>query len=183
MPFTARYVFSLEDYKTLTSAVKSQSRFGLWPVRAIALAVMLLMWGVPYLQASLAGDPKRVALWPGLASDVLPIVLMYAVWEALMFRTSLVARLSFKQCSLAEKEVTYRLGETGVSFTTDSLRGEYDWPAVKSVIARPAAAVLLIGKRQGIVLPARAFASQEEFEAAANFARAKVAAEKSASGV
>ena len=179
MPFTARYVFSIEDYATLLGIVRSQRRLMPWLVRIMFLVIISSFFAVPYF---FGGEHEPATSVWDLAINLGPIFILYAVWELLIFRSFLTARLFFKQCPIAGQTLSYELGEKSVSWTRDRMRGQFDWPAFEAVVVKPAAVVLIVDKRQGIVLSARAFASQAEFEAAANFARAKIAAQKSAAG-
>jgi hypothetical protein len=173
MQFTARYVFSVEDYATLLDAVRSQRPYARWMIRLMFIALIFALWAIPSFSANEPDHWKSV--WE-FAAGLIPLAIIYIAWELLLVRSFLSSRLSFKQCSLAGQTLSYELGEKGVTWTREHMRGEFAWPAVGALAVKQAAVVLLFGKRQGIVLPAHAFASQAEFEAAANFVRAKVGA-------
>ncbi len=178
MPFTARYVFSYEDYGTLVKAINSRSRLG-WLARLVASAIFLV-W-LFQNTGNIAGliETQR---WMRLGRDLLavltPLVFFIAAIEVLS--RTLLRRQAFKQCPITGVELTFYLDAEGVSWTRAGMRGQLDWAVFRTAIVKPAAVALLIGKCDGIVLPVRAFASRQEFEAAVAFIRAKVQAEKAA---
>jgi hypothetical protein len=179
MQFTARYVFSVEDYATLLDAVRSQRPYAHWLIRLMFIGLILALWVIPSFSTN---EPDHwTSVWEFVAGLV-PLAIIYLAWELLMVRSFLSSRLSYKQCALAGLALSYELGEKGVTWTREHMQGEFAWPAVGGIAWGKGSVVLLFGKRQGVVLPVRAFASQGEFEAASNFIRAKVGARREAAG-
>jgi hypothetical protein len=95
-------------------------------------------------------------------------------------RLSVFEHRGFKRCSFADLPVTYQLTGQGISWSREGVRGEYDWSSISATVLNPDAIALFVGKREGVILPSRAFASRQEFEAAASFVRANVPAKKAA---
>jgi hypothetical protein len=157
MPFTVRYVFSFEDYKTLCAVIRPRSRFGAWPLRLATIAVLFAGW--PLLWFAARGSP------------ITPYISI-CVGAAVLLRYALDGRIQYKRCHMAGQTLTCELGEKSIAWTRDNMRGEFDWASIRAVIVRPAAIVFLTGKLVGFVLPARAFDARQEFEAAADFALA-----------
>ncbi len=180
MPPTARYVFSYEDYMTLLEAIRLRGRFGFWPFRIFIVAIALFIWLFPYVHARVTGQPV-----PSLLAFDWEAATGFLVWAGLLLmlevllRAPFLYRRAFRRYSAAGQTLTYRLDETGVSWTRDGMRGEFDWHVFKRLTVTADAAVLLIGRNEGMVLPARAFASAQEFEAAVGFIRVKVPAGRS----
>jgi hypothetical protein len=172
MPFKVRYDFSFDDFKAAQKAMRARRPLRVWLVRMAYAALMLL------LPAMLILTNPKGADWQ---NDILPMVLLVAaVWAVfeILHRTYFGARLACKRFPIAGQSVSGEIGEKGISLAADGMRSEYDWHAFKSVsvsvFASPAAAALSLNDFQYVVLPARAFASREEFESAVSFARAKM---------
>ncbi len=172
MPFTARYVFSLEDYKSLRNAVGRHGRFLPWPVNRRMIGLFILLC-IPVLIEAAGGKPGQAAV------DAIPLVILFSA-TVLVFRSSPFQRMLFRQCSIAGQSMTYEIGENGASWMGAHMRGKSGWPAIERLTVTLDAAVLLTNRNEGMVLPARAFASGQEFEAAVSFIRANVPAKKTA---
>jgi hypothetical protein len=186
MPFTAQSIFSLEDFKTLTCAVRSRSRFGRWTCHVWMTGASVLVVFVVALSNGLAlhDGPDQIGLWGLLTvffTYVLPFGLLplLILWD-LALRLSLFERMAFKGCSTAGKAITYQLDSKAASWATTGMRCEYDWSTIDWAAITPDAIVLVIDGVQGLVLPVRGFASRQEFDAAADLARANVPAKKAA---
>jgi hypothetical protein len=171
MHFTARYVYGYDDYKMVLEAARPLKRYGFWPFRLGVLAILLAFDGLDWLVS--AGSDTALDLG-ARALMLLPFVLFYAVWEIGVFHS----RYAYKKSKLAGKELTYEIGESGISWQRGGASGVEDWSVCETIATFPGGATLLAAKKQWVVLPARAFASQREFEAATAFIQAKLAGAK-----
>ena len=120
--------------------------------------------------------------WLGLGPEMLTyFVVMTPGLLLLQLLSAVRMRTLFRNCESRGKAITYRLDGKGASWETAGMRGKFEWPGIASVTVTKKAIVLITnGLRQGIVLPLRAFASRQEFEAAANLALAHAPAKKTA---
>lgn len=183
MAITARYVFRFEDYQALVGSLSSRSGFGMRHLQLCLLGLMVFFWIVSNAEYgfSLAKAPGWLGLRKELIAEFIWLTICFGMLEAAI-RLSVFERMGFRRCSFANQPVTYQLTSQGIFWSREGVRGEYDWSSVKATIMNPDAIALFIGKREGVILPARAFASRQKFEDAASFVRTKTDAEKSASG-
>jgi hypothetical protein len=168
----ANYLFSFNDYRMMAKAVHAKS-----PVRnrilMVASLAMLLI-----VAADILTDKSTVAKLSNplaIFLEFFPLLVIFMIF-AIAWRLSLFERFGYKRCMLADKQVSYSIGDKGVSWTTEDQSGTINWSAVSSAIVNPEAIVLIVGKHSGVTLPKRAFVSPSEFETAASFVRAQLSA-------
>ncbi len=184
MTFTAQSVFSFEDYKAVYRAMWFRSRLGHWVLHIYLIGLVLFFFCFGLVIRGLSPEPGLD--WHSLPAELLGLFIacapVFLLWE-LAWRLALFARLTYKKCSPAGQAVTCRLDDNGVSWSAAGIRCAYDWPLIGSVTVTGNAIVAAVKGVQAIVFPERAFASRQEFEAAANFALAQFAATRGASSV
>ena len=182
MTYTAQSVFSFEDYKALYRAMWSRSRLGHWALHIYLIGLVLFFFCLGLIIRGLSPEPGPD--WRGLLAELLDLFIafapMFLFWE-LAWRLALLARLTYRKCSPAGMAVTCQLDDKGALWSAAGMQCAYQWPLIGSVTVTKNAIVLAIKGVQGIVFPERAFASRQEFEAAANFALAQFAATRGAS--
>lgn len=176
-PYPAAYVYSFEDFRTLTRA----RRLRKWPQpwRRFALlggiylvAVLATLWW----QGNLAGIGRwRASDWLITIGSIAGFGAAFLIFVALtdMFFERVVARLVFGRYSQAGKRIELEIQDEGIAWRGEGVSGVVAWGAVKALTEMSDAAVLWIGKVEGMTLPARAFASRGDYEAAVQFAKGK----------
>jgi len=174
---TASYAFSFDDYRTLVAAVQSRTRFGRWSMHMLFIAVMMgtTLAGFVFAVVMSGRLPSVPLVFRSLSVSLAVTALMLGVYEA-MTRLTWLQKKGFRRMSIADKAISYELGETGVAWRREGSAGSFEWSTVQTVCVGPEAIVLMLARQEGAVLPRRAFASAEAYAAARRFVADHVAA-------
>lgn len=176
----ASYTYTIERYRMLIRAREQRRGSTRWRryvfVTLIYLVSLLVTLASDGTFKDLSGIGTRdgayialliVAAWAGL---MLVVMLADAVLDRLIYP------LVFNRYLQANKHLSIGLADDGVRWSSDNVEGTVAWPALKDMttLQDGSGAVLWLGKVEGIVLPADAFASRETFDMAVHFARSRI---------
>jgi len=90
-------------------------------------------------------------------------------------RSNLIETAAFRKSGMAQQPVSFDLGGDGIRWERSGTSGLIGWEQVANAAFLPETTVVIFGERQGIALPARAFASPEAFDEARHFVRSQLA--------
>jgi YcxB-like protein len=169
--YTATYTFDFRDYRSMERGLSTRLRFGwLWKYLFFGW-VFALAWFYFYDNHIYGLITKH----SNTNSQLIALSALSAGCVVILLATLLRAfeQFSFKR-SLAGKQFIYAIKPQWIKWSCGDLSGTTEWHTVKTVVKRPESLVLLIDRNEVIVLPARAFASALEFEAATEFAATRV---------
>jgi hypothetical protein len=173
----ASYTYAFDVYRMLMRARRERSGHSLWRRYAIMTAIFLVITAyVTWNNGQLADIGEwSAAYW----AEVAKIILLS--WLGLMaFVTAvdavfdrLLARWVFARHSMAGSDIDVKLSQDAIDWSGKNVSGKLTWDAVKdmTILKDKSAAVVWIGKIEGLVLPALAFKSAEAFDAAIAFIR------------
>ncbi len=165
--FKARYSVTLDDYRVFSKAFRN-----LTPARRIVcwldviVGVMMLVVAV----YSAANNDIEFAIFAALLAVLLACLrLVVAPWQQ---------RRQFEHQRLGEHPVEMIADEDGFESNSALTEGRQKWAGIRQVDDGPEHVFLWPNNRIGWIVPKRAFASQEEAEAFAKFAKEKTAGQK-----
>lgn len=170
------YTLNARDYAAMT---RELTRRPLWR-GAVMLGIMLV--GVWCLVAYSTGvyDPLLIAQgihrsgalpWflGGMGAAVLLAVSSHWFAWAISF-------LYYRQLASADAVITLGLADDGIHATSSVANTDLPWASIKRVVRTRAHVFLPISRREALIMPRRAFASDAAFEDATRYARERMAA-------
>jgi hypothetical protein len=86
----------------------------------------------------------------------------------------LLARQVYRRHVMAERNLSYRLNSDAVQGGIPEVQGRFLWSAIKRLIVTPEHAFLTLSRREALIVPRRAFATDEDFGMLLAFARARI---------
>ncbi len=147
----------LDDWNAFLKAVKARGA-QIWIVAPMLFIVMALQ---------IASDRRLrlrfqfggiEAVWPHLASYLLPLVLVSVFFVAISY----FQKHQLKKQPMFAGPITIKADDEGVSGTSISGRDTFFWPAIHKIIETDAHFFVLNAPQAGLIVPKRAFASGEE---------------------
>lgn len=168
---TANYTYTFERFFMLTRARRQRDRtwwmtpYTVGPVLA-AIVLLAGVWHDGKLAAMTANTRSIGTLLAMIAATMLAMCVIVFLVDLLFDK--IIYRLVFKRYASANKQIHFEIDNAGVQWTAEHLSGQLGWAAIKSitVLSDGTAAVAWLGKIEGLLLPADAFASRAEFDAA-----------------
>jgi hypothetical protein len=174
--FEGHYTFSRDDYLALVNVTRRSS----WRLRAILvvmwLAVFVLIMGL----TSESWTQFTQALHDIVTFNEVPFFVYLPLLAGLVLiaimpsLTMLRAMRLYGGFAIADQDIAIVLDEAGVTTTGPGRQARMEWSYIKRVIVRPSHLFLAISKREAVVVPRRAFASEAEFVAVTALALRKV---------
>jgi hypothetical protein len=168
---TATYTYTFERFQMLMAARRQRERAGK-PSRYLVVSLLYV--------ASMLG----MATWDGSLGrilqdlDLIPKVLPYFVvgiafvCTVVFFIDLLFDKVlywfAFRRYAIANQLVRVDVTSDGILWNATDTSGRLNWPGIKglTVLADRSAAILWLGKIEGLVLPADGFESETKFDAA-----------------
>lgn len=170
-PFHVTYRFERGDFVAMTHALTRTS----WRWRLAATAVLIAL--VVIALYVMAGTIDRT--WLALRAVLegrLPVdtyvVLVIAVLFAWFGHLAgpLAAAMIFKRNALANQEVSLTLDAVGIEGSGGGVQTRIAWASVKRLIETRRHLFFAISKREAVMLPRRAFRSEQDYQAVRAFA-------------
>jgi hypothetical protein len=171
VPPSIKYTYLFEDYLAATRARAWNGVFGRhthWIRYCIYAAIFLAIVGaqviLDYLKTMGSPDLRSAALTlAGFAG--LMIVGWLLEW--------LIVRLAYGRLAVGGADLVLKFEADGVHWSMASHSGTYGWSGVRDVIRTPKRIFLFISKSEALVLPRRAFTSENAFAETARYAESK----------
>lgn len=92
----------------------------------------------------------------------------------------LVARRVYPRNALADKDLRFSFNSDAIEGGVPEIQTRFLWSAIKAIVETPAHGFLLISRREALIVPRRAFATAEDYEALISFSRARMVANRPA---
>lgn len=180
VPITASYTYTFNEFRILMRARRERAGRRFWHRYAVLLAIYAVVMAATLWWQGTLDDIRHwsAAVWREVGlivvSTAAGLALLIAAIDVIFDR--LIYRLVFHRYALAGKRIAIELGDEGLAWQAGSLAGRIQWPAiVEMTVTRSGdAAVLWIGKIEGLVLPRSGFATGGEFDAARALARSRI---------
>jgi hypothetical protein len=93
---------------------------------------------------------------------------------------TLVAARVYPRNALADKTLRFTFNSDAIEGGMPEIQSRFLWSAIKSIVETPAYAFLLISRREALIVPRRAFATPDDYDALISFARARMVANRPA---
>jgi hypothetical protein len=175
MPITATYTYTLADFLALQSVIRSRQRFGyatlhVYAGLAIAAGIVIAAFGMATF------GNRRLSFDATTISGLLTVVVIALVVIEVLMRVPFIANSSYKNQSVADQAFTFLIHDAGLTISGKDQAGEWKWSAVKAVEQYRDTIFLMVSDQQAILLPARAFTTPADYQAALALARLKVPA-------
>ncbi|HXV32322.1 MAG TPA: YcxB family protein [Sinorhizobium sp.] len=158
------YRFERRDFAAMTRAL-TQKPLG-WRLAMVAAWVALFLAFLFFFAGSVARFRETLVTLPDYAAAILiPVVALlfgHHIW-------GLIAASVFKNNALANRDIELSLRQSGIKGGTAAICYEFDWEAVKKIIETRTHLFLALSKREALIIPRRAFASDGEYQAARRF--------------
>jgi hypothetical protein len=176
--YSATYRYSFDVYRMLMRGVRERNGWWLWK-RILACEVLMAM--AILVVVTLEKRPTTVG--NALMSAEAGLIIVSAALALALFVMAIdfvfdryVSRIVFRRSSAADTNVTVQMNDGGLKCSREGIVSDVAWSATKkfTVLRDRAACILWFGKREGLVIPSKAFASVQEFDAACNFMKGKV---------
>jgi hypothetical protein len=157
------YRFERRDFVAMTRALTRKpwtwglAAVALWLVLVLVLVLLLLSGRFEFLEHGI-----RVVV-----IDYLPLWVIGAA--ALLFGARLSAAMVFRNIAYANQEIELLVRPSGIESRTKDIQAEIAWTAVKKIIETSTHLILAISKREALIIPRRAFASDDDYQAARGF--------------
>lgn len=178
-PFAASYIYSFEDFRALARARRLRKwpqpwrRFAMLAGIYLAAVVATLWWLGNLAGIGSWGTPDWLTMIGSVAGFGAIFLAFVALTDFLFERV--VYRLVFRRYSQAGKRIDAEIKDDGIAWRGESVSGQIAWGAVKTITELADACVIWLGKVEGMTLPARAFTSRAEYEAAVQFVKGHLA--------
>lgn len=170
-PFHVTYRFERADFVAMTHALTRTS----WRWRLAATAILIAV--VVIALYAMAGTIDRT--WLALRAVLegrLPVDTYVIFLIAVLFAWCghlagpLAAGLIFKRNALADQEVSITLDAAGIAGSGGGVQTRIAWASIKRLIETRRHLFFAISKREAVMLPRRAFRSEQDYQAARAFA-------------
>ena len=176
----ARFTFTYADFADLSRARAERTGCSGWSglLKVFGYYLVCVTLGVVVgmlMSDGLAGlSPDRLlsalqATYPALTFIIFALVVLHFYVVGPAYR----AYVHYPKLSVAGKEMTYEFADSGLGWTSPAGKGEITWTAVEAVSDLPRSFVVWIGRLEGAVVPARAFATTADYRAAREVVRAR----------
>ncbi|MFJ1302759.1 YcxB family protein [Pseudomonadota bacterium AL_CKDN230030165-1A_HGKHYDSX7] len=169
----ATYTLTPGDYAAMTVALTRRS----WARRLLKLTLWVLVFWVALSCLTGIWNPLTLARivmasggtpWIGGALLFAALLILFGHWIAWG-----ISFLYYRQLSSAGATITLALTDDAVEATSNVADTRVPWISVKRVIADSRHIFLAISKREALILPRRAFASEADFDAARRYAETR----------
>jgi YcxB-like protein len=167
LPIIARYKHCFEDYLVLMHARRELAplgrpgRYALW--FAVYLATILFLNPALLWPGSWTWQAGAIVFGGGLLTMIAVLVGIDLLFKRFVYPTQ------YARLSVAGQPVEMTIGEDGFHWQTSLGSGKLEWSAVRRVVSMPDSTILFLSRVEGIVLPARAFASPQAYAEAIAF--------------
>jgi hypothetical protein len=174
--FEGRYTFSRDDYLALVNVMRRSG----WRLRAILVVMWLAVFVLIIGLMSESWAQFTQALHDIVTFNEVPFFVYLPLLAGLVLialmpsLTMLRAMRLYGGFAIADRDITIVLDEASVATAWPGRHSRMEWSFIKRVIVRPGHLYLAIGKREAVVVPRRAFASDFEFAAVTALALRKV---------
>jgi hypothetical protein len=164
--FHITYRFERHDFVAMTRALAHKP--WTWRLAAVALWLVLVLIFLLLLRSSSLEILQR-----GLRMVVLDYLPLWVIGGiALLFNNrimGLTAAAIFKNNAYANQEIELFIRKSGIESRAQGIRAEFTWAAVKRIIETSTHLFLAISKREALIIPRRAFASDDAYQDARGF--------------
>ena len=169
----ATYTLTPGDYAAMTVALTRRS----WTRRLLTLAIWVAIFWFALACLTALWNPALLArvllasggmYWIGGALLFAALLILFGHWIAWG-----ISFLYYRQLSSAGATITIALTDEAVEATSNVADTRLPWTTVKRVIGDARHTFLAISKREALILPRRAFASDADFAAARQYAEAR----------
>ena len=169
----ATYTLTPGDYAAMTVALTRRS----WTRRILTLAVWVVIFWFALACLTSLWNPALLArvlvasggaTWVGGALLFASLLMLFGHWLSWG-----ISFLYYRQLASAGATITIVLTDDGVDATSNVADTRLPWASVKRVIGNARHTFLAISKREALILPRRAFASDADFDAARRYAEAR----------
>lgn len=160
------YRFERNDFTAMTRAMTRRP----WTRKVAMVAVWFLVVLVFLFLFRAAALEFLDPFVRTILLDFLPLWVIGIL--ALLFSSHLMglsAALIFKHNALACQDIDLLLRKSGIESRTSDMRAEFTWGMVKKIIETDSHLFLTLSRREGLILPRRAFASDDAYRAARDF--------------
>lgn len=159
------YRFERHDFVAMTRALTHRPfrRRLVMIVAWIAVFLIFLFFftgSVGRFQSTLVTFSLQYA--PALLIFALAVLFGHHFW-------AMTAAWVFKNNALANRDVELSFGQSGVEGGTTEVRYKIGWEAVKKIIETNTHLFLALSKREAVIVPRRAFSSDDAYHAARDF--------------
>ncbi len=167
------YDLSFEDYFAVITAKRTRNWFQGW-LRYLVRGVILAVFG---MIVSGAIAELMTATWTTITQFVIASVLiaMALVFTIDWFFDRFVLRWFYKRRGRAGRRVELNFADDEVTWSAPGASGRMDWQVFIRAVQLPNALVVFFDPVQAFVVPARAFNTQREFEAACGYIKDRIA--------
>lgn len=176
--YSATYCYSFDVYRMLMRGVRERNGWWQWK-RILACEVLmgLALLVVVALEKPPAAVGRALMSWDaGLIIVTAGLALALFVMAIDVVFDRYVSRIVFRRSSAADTNVTVQMNDGGLKCSREGIVSDVAWSATKkfTVLHDRAACILWFGKREGLVIPSKAFTSVQEFDAACSLMKGKV---------
>ena len=174
--YSYSFTMQLGDYLAMSRVLGRRS---IWA----PLAILVLYYGTvaAFILAGVEGDTAAFVevvrqIGTGKAPvwiyPLLLVGLLLVLLRPLYLR--LLAGQVYRRHVMADRNLSYRLASGAVQGGIPDVQGRFLWSAIKRVIVTPEHAFLTLSRREALIIPRRAFATDEDFDMLLAFARARI---------
>ena len=78
--------------------------------------------------------------------------------------------------ALADRQLTYRFTSDAIQGGIPEVQARFPWNSIRRIVVTPEHALLLVSRRDALILPRRIVETEEDFDTLLAFARARIAA-------
>ena len=173
--FAVTYKMTRWDYAAMSRAINRKP----WSRGVIMIAVWLLVvWGLLAAMIHVYNPVYMARAIFAVSAENWPLAVLFIVAILCSFFPHWIGwALSFayyKSIASADLTATLTMNDKGVDVTSSLGDSTLPWTSIKRVIVERDYMFLPISKRESFIMPRRAFSSDNEFNAACQFAREKV---------
>ena len=173
VPICVTYTYEFEDHAAFHALCSTSVGYKRYSRRTQSVWLLAFATTAPILTiADMVVTAQGKLLEIGITGAVLVWITAF-MFTSLFHKTHL--RSLFSLFYSANRTFTDCLSDDGVSSDSGKVRTFYTWSSIIRLETTADHLVLFISALQGIVLPRRAFASTDDFDAAIAFARERVA--------
>jgi|EndMetStandDraft_8_1072994.scaffolds.fasta_scaffold454630_1 YcxB-like protein len=175
MPPSIKYTYLFEDYLAATRARAWNGIFGRhthWIRYCIYAAIFLAIVGsqviLDYLKTKGSPDLRSAALMlAGFAG--LMVVGWLLEW--------LIVRLAYGRLAVRDADLVLKFETDGIHWSMASHSGTCGWAGVRDIVRTPHRVLIFFSKAEAMVLPRRAFASENAFVEAVRYVETRTSTE------